>query len=165
MTNAPAYYETELISAAICFIVQSNAGISLSLGEIWTKVQIVSAWLLRHSHSVASRPLRCVTGEIIFKDKREFSSIFQSLGCMAAKLHPQSEPRNGTANLVVQVLIYIQMLFSFSTPHLIRHLWQLKTVVFVHLCLIRAVLLEVDHEYLSKEHLLRGKDQNSRLPD
>ncbi len=33
------------------------------------------------------------------------------------------------------------MLFIFSTPVLIRHLWQLKTVVFLHWCLIRAVLL------------------------
>ncbi len=34
------------------------------------------------------------------------------------------------------------MLFIFSTPVLIRHLWQLKTVVFLHWCLICAVLLE-----------------------
>jgi len=30
---------------------------------------------------------------------------------------------------------------NFLTPVLIRHLWQLKTVVFLHRCLIRAVLL------------------------
>jgi hypothetical protein len=35
------------------------------------------------------------------------------------------------------------MLFIFSTPVLIRHLWQLKTVVFLHQCLIRTVLLTV----------------------
>ncbi len=33
------------------------------------------------------------------------------------------------------------MLFIFSTPVLIRHLWQLKTVVFLLWCLISAVLL------------------------
>ncbi len=33
------------------------------------------------------------------------------------------------------------MLFIFSTPVLIRHLWQLKTIVFLHWCLICAVLL------------------------
>ncbi len=33
------------------------------------------------------------------------------------------------------------MLFIFSTPVLIRHLWQLKTVFFLHWCLIFAVLL------------------------
>ncbi len=33
------------------------------------------------------------------------------------------------------------MLFSFSMPLLIRHLWQLKTVIFLHRCLISAVLL------------------------
>jgi hypothetical protein len=42
---------------------------------------------------------------------------------------------------VVKVLIYIYMLLIFSTPVLIRHLWQLKTVVFLHWCLIRTVLL------------------------
>ena len=30
---------------------------------------------------------------------------------------------------------------DFLTPVLIRHLWQLKTVVFLHRCLICAVLL------------------------
>jgi hypothetical protein len=35
------------------------------------------------------------------------------------------------------------MLFIFSTPVLIRHLWQLKTVVFLHWCLICGVLLIV----------------------
>ncbi len=34
------------------------------------------------------------------------------------------------------------MLFNFSTPVLIRHLWQPKTVVFLHWCLICAVLLQ-----------------------
>jgi hypothetical protein len=33
------------------------------------------------------------------------------------------------------------MLFIFSTPVLIRHLWQLTTVVFLHWCLMCAVLL------------------------
>jgi hypothetical protein len=33
------------------------------------------------------------------------------------------------------------MLFMFSTLELIRHLWQLKTVVFMHWCLICALLL------------------------
>ncbi len=28
------------------------------------------------------------------------------------------------------------MLFIFSTPVLIRHLWQLKTLVFLHWCLL-----------------------------
>jgi hypothetical protein len=31
------------------------------------------------------------------------------------------------------------MLFIFQTPELIRKLWQLKTAVFLHLCLILAV--------------------------
>jgi hypothetical protein len=36
------------------------------------------------------------------------------------------------------------MLFIFSTPALIRHLWQLKTVVFQHWCLKRAVPLVIN---------------------
>jgi hypothetical protein len=46
-------------------------------------------------------------------------------------------------HLVFRVIIYIYMWFLFSTPVLIRHLWQLKTVVFLHWCLICAVLLAV----------------------
>ncbi len=33
------------------------------------------------------------------------------------------------------------MLLIFSMPVLIRHLWQLKTFVFLHWCLINALLL------------------------
>jgi hypothetical protein len=33
------------------------------------------------------------------------------------------------------------MLFIFSTPELIRNLWQLKTAVFLHWCLLRGVPL------------------------
>jgi hypothetical protein len=32
-------------------------------------------------------------------------------------------------------------MFIFSTPLLIRHLWQLKTVVFLHMCLLSVVVL------------------------
>ncbi len=41
---------------------------------------------------------------------------------------------------MVKGLVYIEMMFIFSTPVLIRHLWQLKTVVFLPWCLIHAVL-------------------------
>ncbi len=34
------------------------------------------------------------------------------------------------------------MLFIFSTPELIRNLWQLKTAVFLHWCLFRALPIE-----------------------
>jgi hypothetical protein len=34
------------------------------------------------------------------------------------------------------------MLFIFSTSVLIRHLWQLKTIVFLHECLIHIVQLQ-----------------------
>jgi hypothetical protein len=35
------------------------------------------------------------------------------------------------------------MLFNFSTQVLIKHLWQLKTVVYLHWCLISVVLLQL----------------------
>jgi hypothetical protein len=46
-------------------------------------------------------------------------------------------------HLVVKVIIYNKMLFIFSTPVLIRYLWQLKTVVFLLWCQIRVVLIEL----------------------
>ncbi len=44
-------------------------------------------------------------------------------------------------HLVVKILICSIMLLIFSMPVLLRHLWQLKSVVFQHRCLICAVLL------------------------
>jgi hypothetical protein len=38
--------------------------------------------------------------------------------------------------------LYLNIVHFFSTPVLIRHMWQLKTVVFLHRCLIHAVLFE-----------------------
>ncbi len=35
------------------------------------------------------------------------------------------------------------MLFIFSMPELIRHLWQLKTVVFLHWCIICTLVLYI----------------------
>jgi hypothetical protein len=47
------------------------------------------------------------------------------------------------------------MLFIFSTPVLIRHLQQLKTVVFLHWCLICAVPLKLDESALAEKSLRR----------
>ena len=47
---------------------------------------------------------------------------------------------NAWRHMVVKVLIYIEMLFIFPIPVLIRHLWQLKAVVFLHRCLICVLL-------------------------
>jgi hypothetical protein len=44
-------------------------------------------------------------------------------------------------HLVVKVLVHIKMLFISSTPELIGNLWQLKTGVFLHWCLICAAPL------------------------
>ncbi len=44
----------------------------------------------------------------------------------------------------------------FSTPVLIRHLWQFKTVVLMHWCLIHAVLFYLNHRYQkAKNRLLK----------
>ncbi len=50
------------------------------------------------------------------------------------------------------------MLFIFSTPDLIRNLWQLKTAIFLHWCLICVVPL---HWAFVKKNILVEK-QNSR---
>jgi hypothetical protein len=55
------------------------------------------------------------------------------------------------------------MLFIFSIPVLIRHLWELKTVVFLHWCLLRrAVLLFVEQKLMLgccfKAHLHHGEN-------
>jgi hypothetical protein len=34
--------------------------------------------------------------------------------------------------------LYLNAVHFYQTPVLIRHLWQLKTVIFLHWCLIRA---------------------------
>ncbi len=49
------------------------------------------------------------------------------------------------------------MLFTFSTTVLNRHLWQLKTVVFLHWCLICAILM------LELQNLDKSGDQSSNL--
>ncbi len=46
------------------------------------------------------------------------------------------------------------MLFIFSTPVLIRYLWQLKTVVFLHLCLMRTVLLPKINSLIILAHII-----------
>jgi hypothetical protein len=44
------------------------------------------------------------------------------------------------------------MLFIFSAPELIRYLWQVKTAVFMHGCLIRAVLVAYTKYYFDDCH-------------
>ncbi len=53
-------------------------------------------------------------------------------------------------HLVVKVTIHIQILFIFSTPVLIRYLWQLKTVVSMQ-CLMHAVLLTNGNSIADKQ--------------
>jgi hypothetical protein len=52
------------------------------------------------------------------------------------------------------------MLFISSTPELIRHLWQLKTVVFLHWCRKCAVILKVLVKYLAS---LKVKKSGGKL--
>ena len=46
------------------------------------------------------------------------------------------------------------MLFIFSTPAFIRHLWQLKAVVFLHWCLICPLLLGVCQIHWNYAHII-----------
>ncbi len=58
------------------------------------------------------------------------------------------------------VKVIICMLFNFSTPVLTRHMWQLKTSVFLHWCLIHAVLLNWNDKFWFKfqVHGVQGTD-------
>ncbi len=49
------------------------------------------------------------------------------------------------------------MLFIFSTPELIRNMWQLKTAVFLHWCLIRGVPLDPLECGIEKVNKIRCK--------
>ncbi len=57
---------------------------------------------------------------------------------------------------MVKVLIFIQMLFIFSTPVLITPQWQMKTVVFLHWCPMRAlpIISYEENEVLWIQHLV-----------
>ncbi len=46
------------------------------------------------------------------------------------------------------------MLFIFSAPVLIGHLWQHKTVVFLHRCLLPAVILRQNKSMFSYQFLI-----------
>jgi hypothetical protein len=54
------------------------------------------------------------------------------------------------------------MLFIFSTPVLIGHLWQLKTVVFLHWCLIFDVLLN-DFQLQQNKQMVPGRGRRTHL--
>jgi hypothetical protein len=51
--------------------------------------------------------------------------------------------------------LYINV-FHFSTPVLIKHLWQLKAVVFLHRCLIRAILIDSVHQLPFKTSVVQS---------
>jgi hypothetical protein len=57
------------------------------------------------------------------------------------------------SHLVIKILSYIEMLFIFSTPVLIRHLWQLQTVGIIPRCLLRAVPLNFNDYFFSQIYL------------
>ncbi len=67
-------------------------------------------------------------------EQRTFENVNS---CLNTNIYSYLEASGGQSSN-----LYISMLFIFSTPVLIRHLWQLKTVVSLHLCLIRTVLLQ-----------------------
>jgi hypothetical protein len=55
--------------------------------------------------------------------------------CLNTSIYSYLETSGGKS-----YILYLNV-FIFSTPVLIKHLWQLKTVVFLHWYIIRAVLL------------------------
>ncbi len=63
--------------------------------------------------------------------------------------------------------LYLNVVHFFQIPVLIRHLWQLKTVVFMHWCLISAGLLidptDVSSEKANKSKILKDKNRGNRI--
>ena len=66
--------------------------------------------------------------------------------CLNCNIYSYLETSGGQSST-----LYLNVV-PFLTPVLIEHLWQLKTVVFLHWCLILAVLL------LEYQHLLLLRD-------
>ncbi len=70
---------------------------------------------------------------------------------------------------MVKVLIYIKMLFIFSTPELTRHLWQLKTVacIGVHYVLFYFAVSEkvviINNNSNNNNTIQCGADTNTQL--
>jgi hypothetical protein len=55
----------------------------------------------------------------------------------------------------VKVLIHIKILFIFSTPELIRNLWQFKTAVSLHWCAMTVCLTPINQNNLFKSNCTR----------
>ncbi len=79
---------------------------------------------------------------------RGASRTWNSLECLPSKYYPgpmllkfSDRMGTGVSNMVNSLTLIYFMLLIFSTLVLIRHLWQFKTVVFMHRCLICALLL------------------------
>ncbi len=75
--------------------------------------------------------LKCISYSVS-QDKTTLKII---INCLNTNIVSYLETSGGQSyNLYLNIV-------HFSTPVLIRHLWQFKTVVFLHCCLICAVLL------------------------
>ncbi len=62
--------------------------------------------------------------------------------CLYTKIYSYLESSGGQSfNIYLNVV-------HFLTPILIRHLWQLKTVAFLHLCLLHAVVLQIKRGHI-----------------
>jgi hypothetical protein len=65
----------------------------------------------------------------------ELRTLINKNNCLNTNIYSYFETSGGqSSNLYLNVV-------HFLTPVLIRHLWQLKTVVFLHWCQLRALLL------------------------
>jgi hypothetical protein len=56
--------------------------------------------------------------------------------CLNINIYSYSQTSGGQCSI-----LYLNVVHFFSTQVLIRHMWQVKTVVFLHWCQIHAVLL------------------------
>jgi hypothetical protein len=71
--------------------------------------------------------------------------------CLNTNIYSYSETSGGLSSH-----LYLNVhFFNTSLPVLIRHLWQLKTVVFLHWCLIRAIPLRRLNMFAMVKHIFK----------
>jgi hypothetical protein len=119
-TNALAYFERESVSKKKGFI-------ALTPAEAGKRVR----WLILHFFNQC---LKAKTIKLFYfsNGTARFKKCKQSFECQHYSYLKTSDGQSTN--------LYLNAVHCFN-PVLIRHLWQLKTVLFLHWCVVRALLL------------------------
>jgi len=76
----------------------------------------------------------------------EWHTLKNVNSCLSTNIYYYLETSGGQSSYLLLNVVH------FLTPLLFRHLWQLKTVIFLHWCLIRALLLVSSVQTFSKSN-------------